>query len=460
MLRDYFLKELREHLLDIRFPLIFATIVGLMSVSGLFFLKKYGRRQSEYQRCAFENESILRENSGRLVNLLETHQTLMMPPDVMRFVSDGEEAGLPNSARVSILELRPIENTGSVNPFMMEPDGLDNVFIFQVVFSFMAVLLTFNAVCGEKEKGTLRLTLSNSVPRDRILVGKFLSIITVLALPMVIGLTVQLLLLLFSPSVTLSLSQILQVLLIQMISLFYVAIFVFLGLFVSSMAAQSRVSLVLLLLVWVVFVIVIPYYGAGFFLSKTTGFPAEAEIEREVRQVRDAVWDRYPDAYRMNYESGDPRNVHNVRVGMEAHEAGEKIKEAYREKKIRSVERVRQWLQLSPAVTYQNVSESVSGTGLTRVKYFLERAKVYQQDLGRFFQTRDSRDPNSQHLYYHPDYVSREPFSPELVPVFRLDPVPLGMGLRGALYGILILILYNIIFFSAAYVAFLRYDVR
>ena len=49
---------------------------------------------------------------------------------------------------------------------------LDLDFIFQIVLSLFAILFAFDAINGEKERGTLRLAFANAVPRDKYVLGK------------------------------------------------------------------------------------------------------------------------------------------------------------------------------------------------------------------------------------------------------------------------------------------------
>ena len=60
---------------------------------------------------------------------------------------------------------------------------------------FIAILFTFDAIAGEREQGTLRLTLSNSVARDFVLVGKFLGAFLSIGIPFVIAVLINLFLL-------------------------------------------------------------------------------------------------------------------------------------------------------------------------------------------------------------------------------------------------------------------------
>jgi len=79
-----------------------------------------------------------------------------------------------------------IEHTGNIAPagivyrenFLLQDfEVIDWAFIIKLLFSIFAILLTFDAICGEKEKGTLALVCSNSVPRGNIILGKYLGAI-------------------------------------------------------------------------------------------------------------------------------------------------------------------------------------------------------------------------------------------------------------------------------------------
>ena len=64
----------------------------------------------------------------------------------------------------------------NINMKRVGPDvtKVDWAFIIGYVLSLIALLFTFDAVSSERERGTLRLMLANSVPRHTILIGKFL----------------------------------------------------------------------------------------------------------------------------------------------------------------------------------------------------------------------------------------------------------------------------------------------
>ena len=57
----------------------------------------------------------------------------------------------------------------SNNPIFAVFRLLDLNFIFLVVISLFAILFTYDAINGEREAGTLRLTFANAVPRVKYL---------------------------------------------------------------------------------------------------------------------------------------------------------------------------------------------------------------------------------------------------------------------------------------------------
>jgi ABC-type transport system involved in multi-copper enzyme maturation permease subunit len=460
MIKTIIKKELLENVQNMRFPLFIMIIFGMMITTGLFFINKYEQNQKEYREGFFNNGRQLAANNKSLSNILSFEQTLTTTPNPLRIMVDGNESVLPNSVQLSVMDLSNIENTGSSNPFFLNSREIDITFIVQLIMSFIAIILTFNTVCGEKENGTLRLCLSNPLPRDILLLGKYISSMIILIIPFIIGTIIDFIIISLSKSITLDFSQWLNLAALVLVSVLYISIFVLLGIAVSAKCKSTTVSLVLLLLVWIGLVVLIPYNLGSILANKQYSIPTAAEIENEAGRASREVVESYPKEYGKNYDVGDPRNARHVAMSMEAHKAAQTVLDNYRLKKINSVESIRNITRISPSAVYQYASEALAGTGLAHVKHFLRAVESYKNDLASFFQEQDSRDPESQHLYYHPDYVSHKPFDPAAVPKFVEPSMGIAEGLRTALIDILILVLTNIILFAVAFVSFLRYDVR
>ena len=77
----------------------------------------------------------------------------------------------------------------------VELGHLNFLFVVSTVFSLLALLFTFDAVDGERETGTIRLTLANAIPRDRFLLGKLVGGYFVFVVPFLVSFLLGLLLL-------------------------------------------------------------------------------------------------------------------------------------------------------------------------------------------------------------------------------------------------------------------------
>ena len=135
---------------------------------------------------------------------------------------------------------------------------IDWILIISNVLSFLALVFTFDAISGEVAHGTLRLTLSNSVARRTVLTGKFLSSFISLGTVFTSGVLVNVLLLYLSGVLQLSVQEWSRIGSIFVVGLVYISVFIALGIFISTLVNNASTSLVILLLVWVIWVILVP----------------------------------------------------------------------------------------------------------------------------------------------------------------------------------------------------------
>ena len=98
---------------------------------------------------------------------------------------------MPTRHRIQRLRRSPVE----AEPLLGAFPPLDLGLVVQVVLSLFVLLFTYDAVCGDKEGGTLSLVASFAVPRHRLLVGKFfgalIPTLTAFGLPLLLGVSVM-----------------------------------------------------------------------------------------------------------------------------------------------------------------------------------------------------------------------------------------------------------------------------
>jgi len=166
---------------------------------------------------------------------------------------------------------------------------IDWVFIISLIFSFVALVFTYNSICGEKEAGTLRLMLAGSIPRYKVLIAKYFGVMLTIGIPLFIGLLVSLIIVITSNITVFSRLDWLKIVTIIFLSFLYLSLFVLLGMFISSRTGRSANCMVILLLVWVGLVILIPSFGR-IISDVSCKAPTGVELERKLAEAMGQVW--------------------------------------------------------------------------------------------------------------------------------------------------------------------------
>jgi len=157
--------------------------------------------------------------------------------------------------------------------FVAQPLDWGAVVIF--FYSLMAVVLSYDAVAGEKAAGTLRLVASRPVGRLLLILSKILSGFLVVAVSLLLGVLAGLAVALAAPGFDLDLSggAVLVLATVEMLAFLLVSVLV--GIAASVSASTSETALQRALGVWVVLAVVVP--GVVVVLGAAL-HPAESEL--------------------------------------------------------------------------------------------------------------------------------------------------------------------------------------
>ena len=108
-------------------------------------------------------------------NIATYRNILPLSPRNSSFIASSQEEFIPNTIIYSAYNVYGYNiSKGNANPFILPSENVNWEFILVMLFSFLAIIFTFDAVSGEKEMRTLALGLSNSVSRGVLLIGKLL----------------------------------------------------------------------------------------------------------------------------------------------------------------------------------------------------------------------------------------------------------------------------------------------
>ncbi|MFC1635236.1 ABC transporter permease subunit [Planctomycetota bacterium] len=466
-------KEILQNLLSLRFIFSLLLIISLFASSGFVFVAGHKTQLDNYWEKTNKNLSGFRNQADQLYKLAFYGYDIWRKPKPLTFCVGGHEKSLPNcfgtDAFHSVWRVKGRHN------FLLRRFGdLDWMFIISLPLSFMALFLTYDSICGEKDAGTLRLILSRPIPRYKVLLGKYTGAMITIGMTLLVGLFVNLIIVFSSGVIELHAEGWLKMLVIVLLSILYLSIFVLLGIFVSSRLAYPTNSMVVLLLIWVGLVILIPCLGRAVsdVFYKT---PSDAVWTRRFSEMKEQL-DREAKAGKygknaLGYHS-DPNhpsvNPPAVARYWNAFSAGViQQREEGHNQRVAQALAGRRYAYISPMVIYQQASEAIVGTGIHRCIRIWEQINRYRNQLKEYVLSQDAKDDDSLHLLFFPkdlvkdwNAISNKPVDFDTVPKFQEKDWVLGESLRLAIWDIGLLVLFNLGFFAASWVSFMKYDVR
>ena len=261
MLMTLIQKEVMHHILSVRFVALLVMCLLLVPLTLSTNYRNYRQNLVDYQEAV------------KLANIEETTVNLKMPlepelevsklilkPTALSVFANGLADTLPSylgMTRNGITQGAPALVSSLSNLL----GHLDFLFIVGTVFSLLALLFTFDAVAGEREAGTLRITLANSLPRDLFLWSKLIGGYVVFVIPFLVSLLFGLLVLVWQ-GFPLGEPEIFpRVLSLTLISLLYIGVFFAIGTVISTYLDNSKTALIVAFTVWVFAVLITPRVG-------------------------------------------------------------------------------------------------------------------------------------------------------------------------------------------------------
>lgn len=461
-------REFLDHIQSLQFMALMVLAVILFAGNGLIFVKSYSQGVDSYQKyLAFMRDG------GKSTVLLQLYRR----PNSLLFIAEGGDIKRPSG-----YDLLPkgALSAGKQNlrTFKMPTvPTLDWTFIIGTLFSLYAILLGYSTVSWEKEQGTLRLVLANPLGRVRLITAKYLSVLSVIAVPLLAGALVSLIIIGALAPQVLTLANVSRIVLVFLLALAYVSLFAFMSLFFSSIIPRSSLVLLTLLAIWVLFAIVIPS-SSSVLVDKLSSAPREIQAARMFEpMVQKEVWGKI-NTIVARAKRGEFRTEEELRAATDqAFEEGQaRVNQFYEEfgksERARAA-KAKNLSRLSPAALFQYASEDIvqSGDGgedefLKQVRDFSRVYDAYiQKQLGKIVAM--SNWSFSENINFQGKTIAiRSPEAQEYggdksdFPMFAELRTSIGAGLKSALGDLAGLILWNIILAGLAFSAFLRMDVR
>ena len=278
-------KEIMHHILSVRFVALLLMCVLLIPLTLSINYRRYLQRQVDYQEAVKkENNKDPAEQPWKQRKATDPNlevSKLILKPTPLSVFATGLESALPNSLGMTRNGIKRGEAALSTAPIAFLLGHLDFVFVVSTVFSLLALLFTFDAVAGEREAGTLRITLANALPRDIFLWSKLIGGYLVFILPFLISLIIGLLVLVWQGFPLAEPDIFPRVLCLAFVSLLYIAVFFAMGAVISIYFDSSKTALIVAFTIWVFAVLILPRVG---FLAAQIVAPTSTTAESIYRE--------------------------------------------------------------------------------------------------------------------------------------------------------------------------------
>lgn len=508
-------KELLLSLMTFRFAAATVVCVILTAVFVPMLAKDYQERVKTYRDNVTANEADL-----RTVKVYKNiAPTIFRAPSVLSVFSEGLEKRIAAAAMIELDKVPEIHGVASEgNPYQAVFPLFDASLVFKIVLSILALLAAYDAISGERERGTLKLIFSGAAQRHQVLLGKLLAGLLVLVIPVTLTFLVGLVILMAFPMIRLSASDWGRILLMYVASLLFVSAMYNVGLLFSCLTKRSSISLMLGLFLWILFAVVIPngsvYLAAELRLpeppEKTEARLASLRLEKQTeldenapRRSSGGTHSDSTDSFgRLYYRLLDRNYLESLceenRLQFPIHvKYADRFWEAERSRLDRLYEQ-RQWAdrlaRVSPMSLYDGTMAALAGTDLATLQSFMDAVRAYRaqiveyvraktdnfsapsfftpctiaeaEEYGRLMvQARQFKNPAEAADFYKavvPKWEKRMADTPSLdLRDFPAFAMPGALGNVGrAIPGLALLALVSMLFFALSFVAFMRYDVR
>lgn len=241
MFKYILIKELFSHLKGYKFNIVFISCVILLGINQLITYQNYSLTTAD-SKLPFPHEEQPISKGKSPLSIYVTGTSELM--DRIFKYDD-------NSA--SFIELHLLKTDIFQQYFPM----IDFNYLVRIIISFLAMVVGFDTFCGEKQNGTLKLILSNSVDRFSIVLGKFLGNLIILVVPILIVSLLYYLVISLKSDINFTATDNIRIISIMIVCIVYVSIFLLISMAISASSSNAVTSIIKNFAVWMLLVFVI-----------------------------------------------------------------------------------------------------------------------------------------------------------------------------------------------------------
>jgi len=430
-------KELITSLRTLRLTvaLIFTVALAAMTTltGSIDFSRNYAAYRDEVRRVEDELD--------RVSVYSQVRPRLVFPPQPLSIFSRGVMQTFARQYWVSIDGINiyaPALISHYDSQFMKTLVQIDFTTVVGLLLSFLAVVLAFDGICGEREQGTLKQILTNPIARGQVIVAKLVGGILTLSVPFALGFGISLLIMLATPDVVLNGDDWMRLGGYFVLSCLFLGQVYALSLMVSTFTRESDTALIICLFAWLV-------SGVGYLnaLPSLSRYGVETPPHQLYMDKQRELWDAH-NAELREWSEKNPRPSGPMALGLDRNgrlrygrpegydwlarqgafriekrlkmeEALYKARWAVWEPLARQAYAVDDWSVLSPVSTYQVLSQLLARTTLDDLFYLSQAGREYRQTLISYLR---GKKAFSSQRWFTDDPPDQKPMfpDPEILP--------------------------------------------
>ena len=480
MLTTLIQKEIMHHILSVRFIALLLMCALLIPLTLSINYRRYSQNLTDYQESVKHARTEAKENPPNAQDPNTEVSKFFLKPTPLSVFANGIEEALPTYLGMTRNGVRQGSAGISQASVAYALGNLDFLFIVGTVFSLLALLFTSDAVAGEREAGTLRINLSNPLPRDVFLWSKLIGGYIVFVIPFLVSFLLGLLLIVWQGFPLGELKIAMPVLGLTLISLLYIAVFFAIGVVISTYLDNSKTALIVAFTFWVFAVLIAP--RGAFVVAKLV---APTRTQQAVYMEKNALHnnlmkdkqDKINEKMILAFESGgsvginlnDPETQKRLdklrgpieeQFRLEFQNQSGKIDRDYQREKDRQEQVGEMLSRIAPtsSLTYFAMNLTQTGT-LKRDRYFQTGERYYKQLDDTYFST-ISDDVLAQFLHLmNRSNESSESETEDILPPPTLTESTLSDTLRRSAMDVFLLGFFALAFTTVAFLKFSRSDI-
>ncbi len=488
MLGTLIVKELRAILASPKFAATFAVCSLLILLSIFLGIREYRAAVNQYEAGVQLAAQTLRTGSS----WMGLTTTTFRAPDPMQIFIPGVNNDIGRLSGITGIEEVKLKNSAYADePIYALFRSIDLSFIIQVVLSLFAILFTYDAINGEREGGTLQLTFANPVPRSTYILAKFagswLGLVVPLFIPVLMG---ALLVMLYG--IPFGAGDWQRFGMFLLVSLLYFTFFIAFGVCISTFTRRPAASFLLSLAMWITLVLIVPRLGV-MAAGAADPVPSVAETESRIDAFAKDRWDQqmklmetrwqarqeemrgmtadrreaYEQDKQKEWANDDEAERTAVQTDIDAYAV--RVNEDLRNRESHQEHLAFTLSRISPASTYQLASMGLAGTGVSLKSRYEDAMRAYRTAFMQYVGKKQKETGgqggfritvDSQTGFHFSAPRERGTLDVSDVPAFRPPPTGFGETSAAAVIDAGLLAGFSLIAFAAAFLKFLRYDVR